>query len=325
MLINPMEFYEPPMGAREDSDKVDINVDFSFFQTEDANIPVPMSPADKQQQAETKKKRGRPAKAAIVPVNPGGPIVPVQQQVDPAAVVTHADYSAGFADTGAALRGTILQIDQLAAEIKSDIDDVRSSKTMKSKYTYLTNLNSTAAALLNTKIAALKEINANTAQVYKLDMDRMKALKADESDKNDDIRMMDMYTAFINAPTGTYNPLAQVQMQDTVTRNAMTQGAIPMGQVPQAQMTPEQARMRMESNPNIQNVVRFDPNTGARCFDVIDRTTGQSIPNYPRLDEFLLEHTVIDTKAGIARNRDLNQVWPLVPMNGTGGIKIAEY
>lgn len=323
MYIDPMEFWGSSIEAHAEPDKVDINVDFSFFQTDEAKIPIPATPAVIEEPQ--KRKRGRPPKNAGVPVNPGGPVVPVAQPVDPAAVVTGANYASGFADANATLRGTIMQIDQLAAEVKADIDDIRASKTMKSKYTYLTNLNSTAAALLSTKIQAIREMNSTTREVYKLDMDRMKALKQDQKEGNDDIKMMDMYTAFINAPTGTYNPLAQIPRQDTITLNPMTAAAIPMGDVPRVDMTPEQARMRMESNPNIQNVVRFDPNTGARCFDVIDKTTGQSIPNYPRLDDFLLEHTVIDTRAGIARNRDINQVWPLVPMNGTGTIKLNEY
>ena len=37
-----------------------------------------------------------------------------------------------------------------------------------------------------------------------------------------------------------------------------------------------------------------------------------SVPNYPRPDNFLLEDTTIDVHSGIARNRNVNTVWPLV-------------
>ena len=77
-------------------------------------------------------------------------------------------------------------------------------------------------------------------------------------------------------------------------------------------LTPEQNRMRMESNPNIQTVVRYDQSTGQRSFDVIDTSTGMSVPNYPRPDNFLLEDTTIDIHSGIARNRNVNNVWPLI-------------
>ena len=77
-------------------------------------------------------------------------------------------------------------------------------------------------------------------------------------------------------------------------------------------LTPEQNRMRMESNPNIQVVVRYDQATGQRYFDVVDKVTGTSVPNYPRPDNFLLEDTTIDIHTGIARNRNINTVWPLV-------------
>ena len=85
-----------------------------------------------------------------------------------------------------------------------------------------------------------------------------------------------------------------------------------MGDIPDGQLSPEEIRMRMENNPNIMTVVKFNQSTGQRYFDVIDRTNGASIPNYPRPDAFLLDNTTIDIHTKSARNKDLDVVWPLV-------------
>ena len=63
-------------------------------------------------------------------------------------------------------------------------------------------------------------------------------------------------------------------------------------------------------------MVRYDQSTGQRSFDVVDKSTGMSVPNYPRPDNFLLEDTTIDIHSGIARNRNINAVWPLL-INGS--------
>ena len=76
----------------------------------------------------------------------------------------------------------------------------------------------------------------------------------------------------------------------------------------------------MEQNPNIRTVVKYNQSTGSRYFDVVDSSTGESIPNYPRPDEFLLEDTTIDVASGIARNRNVNEVWPLV-LEGSSSIE----
>ena len=189
---------------------------------------------------------------------------------------------------------------------------------MKNKYTYITNLTASAGSLLSTKIAAIKELNSTITQGHNLELNRLKTIKANEKEDNDDMRMMDIYSAFVNTPIGTYNPIGSPNIQE------LTLGVNnPSGNVSGVEMvnpnyaagqplTPEQNRMRMESNHNIQTVVKYDQSTGQRMFDVIDKNTGMSIPNYPRPDNFLLDDTTIDVHTGIARNRNINTVWPLV-------------
>lgn len=231
----------------------------------------------------------------------------------PAGTEESGNYLQSFGKTNAMLEVAIAQTDELSAEVKEDIDTIRSSKTLKNKYTYITNLTASSASLISTKIAAIKEINSTISQSHKLELDRMKAIKDSEREQNDDGRMMDLYKAFVNTPVGTYASPNIPTIQDmTMNPAANNIAAIGMGDLPPAQLTPEQVRMRMENNPNIITVVKFNQTTGQRFFDVIDRTNGSSIPNYPRPDAFLLENTTIDVHTKSARNKDLDTVWPLV-------------
>lgn len=285
------------------ADDNDIGVNFSFFTSEDAasiatidNTPV-----------EKKKK----SKAKTVEV------VPSIHEANAKPGVIDVDYSSTYGETTNLLRGAIIQADQMAGEIQEDLDAVRGSKTLKGKYTYITNLTSAKASILSTKIAAIREMNSSITQSHNLELNRMKALKLDQKNENDDMRIMDIYSAFVNQPVGVYTP-PTANIQDlTLGVNSPNGAVAAVEMISPSQtgaLTPEQNRMRMESNPNIQTVVRYDQSTGQRSFDVIDTSTGMSVPNYPRPDNFLLEDTTIDIHSGIARNRNVNSVWPLILM-----------
>lgn len=289
-----------------------MGVDFSFFTKEEAGK---LNSGNGKTETKTNNKK----KKLDAPING------VVNNTEPSEL--EVNYKDSYIGTDNLILTTINQVDELASDIKGDIDTVRSSKTLKSKYTYLTNLTSSAASLLKTKIDAVKELNSTITQSHRLELDRMKATKIDKVEGNDDMKMMELYNAFINMPNGTYNP--DVPTFKDITSNVGGNGIIPTMEINpyQAngidQITPEQNRMRLESNPNIQVVVRYDPNTGQRQFDVIDISTGMSIPNYPRPDNFLLEETTIDVHTNTARNRNINQVWPLF-IEGSGG-NITEY
>ena len=88
---------------------------------------------------------------------------------------------------------------------------------------------------------------------------------------------------------------------------------IPGNYVPE--MTSSQNMMRLEHNPNIKTVVVYDASTGCKYFDVIDKMTGQPIPNVERPDAMFLEDTNIDLRNNIARNNNLDKTYDLVIMN----------
>lgn len=302
-----LKLFTEVSGSVTANDNNPIGIDFSFFTIDSATI--------KEDDSEQKKKKSTKPKVAV-----NGQVVS-DRMVNPVpgANVAETDYARSYNETSNLIRGTIVQADELAYEIKEDIDAVRSSKTLKNKYTYLTNLTTTASSLLSTKISAIKELNSTITQTHNLELNRLKLMKANEKEENDDMRMMDIYSAFVNAPVGVYNPMGNPNIQELtlgVNNPASSVSAIEMvapgSHQGAQQLSAEQNRMRMESNPNIQTVVLYDQASGQRMFDVIDKSTGNSVPNYPRPDPFLLEDTTIDVHARIARNRNINTVWPLV-------------
>lgn len=236
---------------------------------------------------------------------------------------TSIPYANSYDETNSLLRQTIMQTDVLSGEIKADLDKIRSSSTMKSKYTYVTNLTSAEVGLIGAKVQAIKEINNSITQAHNLELKRAKDIKDSQRDQqNDDSRMMDMYNAFINSPMGMYNnslnmPTISDMLLGTNGANPQVQGVPIAANIGQADLTPEQYRMRLESNPNIEEVVMYEPSSGRRWFEVIDTSTNMPVPNYPKSDEFLLTDITIDVRTGTARNRNLDRVWKLVNTEGT--------
>lgn len=293
-----------PVVNMEKTDEIEVvkGVDFSAF-TKSGGSTFKDDTEEKTAKINSRKK------ASVVPAFRG------EISKEPAIAEESAGYLGTFGKTNMMLEGAIAQTDQLSAEVKEDIDTIRASKTLKNKYTYITNLTGSAASLISTKIAAIKEINSTIQNSHKLELDRMKMTKDAERDQSDDSRMMDLYKAFVNTPVGTYAS-PNIPSVTEMTMDPMGNGISPItmgsGDLPIGQLSPEQARMRMEANPNIITVVKFNQSTGQRFFDVVDRTNGASIPNYPRPDAFLLEDTNIDVHSMSARNKNLDIVWPLV-------------
>lgn len=309
----PIMNMEPESDNKEEEVSINLGVDFSAFTKDGGSTFV---------EENTGKKKGRPSKKASELVTTyNGEVLPARQAAsaneDPLA---NNPYMSSFARTNALLEGAILQTDQLSAEIKGDIDEIRASKTIKNKFTYLTNMSETSATLISTKINAIKELNKTIVDAHKLELDHLKAARDAEKDQTDEGRMMDLYKSFVNTPIGSYtSPNVFPSVAEGIGGGANITGVSIGGLDDNSQLTPEQVRMRMESDPNIMTVIRFNQETGERRFDVINKLNGGSIPNYPRPDAFLLEDTIIDVHAMSARNKNLDIVWPLV-LDGSGSI-----
>lgn len=318
-MQNMIEVFEDPKSGIKQED---LGVDFSFFESGNSDLRLKNNTEGAPM---VKQKRPRKKKLAD-----GTEYVAVDMG-NPNKAETEEPYIDSYAETNNMLRASIGQIDQLSTEIKSELDTIRASKTLKNKYNYIAELTSTSGTLLGTKITAIREMNKVISDCHSLEIKRIKDLKLSQDDQDDDKKIMDLYNAFINAPIssgGAGAPPSIIPSASEITLGV--NGVNPMVAASDvfdagyanyvANLTPEQNRMRMENNPNIQTIVVFNPETGERHFDVIDKSTGQSVPNISRPDEFLFEDITIDVRNQVARNTAIDTVYPLVVIGGNGAI-----
>ena len=324
-----MEFYCPFTFYDDNGDAIPkkkteldgyTEFDASVFEGDGMNI----GPSDAEIEAAQNKAKSESLTTIKKKKDPsGGLVIQGATQIQESPKVAYID---SYSETNNMLRNAIIQTDVLASEIKEDLDKIRASTTMKSKYTYITNLTSAEAGLIGTKVQAIREINNSISKAHDLELKRAKDIKdAQREQQSDDARMMDMYNAFINSPMGMYNnalnmPTVPDMMLGTNGMSPSVRGVSITstgGLQGTGALTPEQMRMRMEGNPNIEEVVMYEPSTGRRWFEVIDSSTGTPIPNYPKSDDFLLADCTIDVRAGVARNRNIDKVWRLVNTENT--------
>lgn len=219
-----------------------------------------------------------------------------------------------YTETNNILRSAIMQLDATMAQVQEDIDYVRHSKTLRNKYQYLSLLQGSMGAMISNKISAARELNNTISKCNDFEMKRYKESKASAESKDDDQRIMEMYKAFVNTPVSS-NPFPNVS-QMSIAGSPVIASQIGNQDENFANyvnnMTPQQQTMYLEGNPNIKQVVVYNQETGARYFDVIDITTGQSIPNAEKHDVMFLEDVTIDIKNKIARNINIGETYPLV-------------
>lgn len=225
-------------------------------------------------------------------------------------------YEKKYQETTNILRSAIMQLDGAMTDLQTDIQQVRLSKTMRGKWQYLPNMQKSLSDMIANKISAARELNNTISKCNEFEIKRFKEVKAANaaSDQDDDQRVMEMYKAFVSTPV-SQNPFPNVSQM------AVSGAATQIQQIGNTDgefntymqnLTPQQNTMHLESNPNIQQVVVYNQETGARYFDVIDMTTGQSVPNAEKHDTMFLEDTTIDLKNKVARNVNIGETYPLV-------------
>lgn len=270
-----------------------------------------------------KRKRGRPRKSESNMSNTATIVVSDNKEPTNLPLCeTNEPYGRSYDETNNMLRYSIAQIDTISNDVKNELDNVRKSKTLKGKYKYISDLCATASSLISTKVSAIREINSSTTNSLKLELQRAKDNKASAmmNQQDDDKYIADLYNAYINTPVNAGASSVFTNMSPT--NNPALIGGIPINNSSMSEeqnyqnylqnMTPEQNRMLIGDNPNIETVVVYDPNTGDKSFDVIDTSTGIPVPNYPRPDPILLDDTIIDFQSGIASNSNLGQNWKVV-------------
>lgn len=278
-----------------------------------------------------KKKRGRPRKsekqenviASRVDSNKPVPVT------TPNTIMTNQNAIIDrYGETNGMLRHAIQQMDMLASEMKQELDYVRTAKgasiTTKVKYDAISGIGGTIGQLIRGKIDAIKEINKSITDSNNMEIKRFKEIGDRDKDKNSDEKIMELYNAYINMPVGTYQQQGP-RFPNPVDATTGYPYSVPMyppnppgGYLPppQQQMTPEMNRMLGENNPNISTVVVSDPSNGTYQFDVIDRSTGRSIQNYPRPSQMILEGLTINPNTNTAINKDLNLEYDVIQRPG---------
>ncbi len=251
-----------------------------------------------------------------------GIVVAKEEQSELNELQTNEPYKNKYVETDAILKTAIAQIDMGLNELQQDISEIRASKNLRGKYNYLSAMQGTAGQFIGNKISAARELNNTITKCNELELRRYKDLMAvNQKDADDDKAIMQLYNAYVSTPINTgMNPLGPSSMDATLMGG--TNGNIVTANVGGnsdagfsnylSTLTPEQNMMFLENNPNIKTVVVYNAATGARYFDVIDTTTGQSVPNADIPGQMLLENVTIDRNNNIARDNDLNITYPLV-------------
>lgn len=313
-----------PISRPEESSNNSFKFNFNALVSDDAKPTGPTIVTVDDEQS-TGKKRGRPPKTKTM--DDGTVVITNNQESNLNMMQSNTPYLETYNEPNMLLRGSIAQIDDLSHTVKEQLDNVVESKTLRKKYDYISELSSTAANLISTKVRTISEMNKVITDSHNLDIKRLKDLKmsaaAEEADN--DKRVMDAYLAYVNAPIGSYGAMAPQfpSMQDLTTVSTLNNIEIATGGASEGydpgyakwkqEMSPETNMMIMQrNNPNIKTVVVYDQSTNTKHFDVVDMTTGQSIPGAPKPDEYLLADTYPNINNGTARNSNIDAVYPLV-------------
>jgi hypothetical protein len=237
-------------------------------------------------------------------------------------------YATAYQETNAQLDESIMQLNALGGELMSELKMVRSSKTLRNKYNLVNDMTETATTIINAKIAAIKEKNKTINDVNHLELTRLKELKTSANEEDDNIRIANMYDAFVNTPIGGGPASLAPPMQEMI----MSGGGPDIARMAigddhtawEQSLNPAQNRMLLEARGNIETVVMYDETTGNRWFEVVDKQTRQPVPNVEKPDNSYIYDLDINIRGGFAKDSNRNTTYPLIVING-GDSSITEY
>lgn len=239
-------------------------------------------------------------------------------------------YQMAYNETNQQLDEAIQQLNMLGGEIMGDLQMVRASKTLKNKYGYINDMTENAVGIINAKIAAIKEKNKTINDVNNLEIRRIKELKLQASEEDDNTRIANLYNAFINTPVGmgasTPGGMLGPSIQEMTMVGQGNQysygviGGVDDTSAWQAGLDPAANRMLLEAKNAIETVVVYDEATGGRYFEVVDKTTRQPVPNVEKPDNSTVYELDINVKGGFAKDSNRNVIYPLVVINGNTSI-----
>lgn len=288
----------------------------NYFLNCDDKIKTPSLNAEKANTDDLspeKKRRGRPKKedgVAYVAVDDENKDLPLYQSNQP--------YINSYKETNDMLKQSIGEIDMLNSQITADVIQIRANKNLRNKYHLISNLTSASASMLSAKLGAIREINSSITNGHNLDMKRIKEFNNSVSEQDDDKRIQDLYSAYMNMPIGQ----AQMSIPNSqeISMFDMSQGYFtqqPQNQ--QFQMTPELNAIINESNPYVEEVVIQNDSLPAGMnlrYEYIDNRTGEPVPGMKPTDAIFLANLSFDRSLGIARDTNLNKTYRLVVESG---------
>lgn len=306
-------FYDPNSTSSTSQEKT-----LPTFTVSDNPKPLVMGVPD---EPPAKRRRGRPRKNETPDTVSSEEIVRPTDTVQP----TYEAYN----ETNMLLRISIGQLDEIARDTKMELDAIRANRTLKRKQDFIIGMTNNLVSTINAKVAAVREMNSSIAKAKDLDYKREKDMnamvQAQMQSQNDSKVVMDLYNSMINSPEMSSNPNVLPFSNPGLIGSDIIRASVdtpPQGFNPDNgylaylnNMTPERNLMRYEDNPNVKQVVVLDQSTGSQTFQMMDMSTGQVIQNVPVLDQRFMEDTMIDLDKRIAKNKNLNQTYPLIVIN----------
>lgn len=313
-MVDPRQFETPQIISSGSS--------MFKFKAQPSSIHVDVEPSDIE--AEKKKSPGRPKKVESGNV----PIVTGEEkpanQVNGQIIENPTAYT--YMETTGMLRETLGQIDTLNSELMQEFQMVRNNRTMKNKYNVLVGLSENVGSLIGNKISAIREINSSISKSNELDYKKLKDIKSAQAALDDDKYIADLYKSAMAQPNMA--PVAPVfpQVDASIFGSGIVRAQTPFemnnGMAVdtsylnyQSRLTPEQNSWRFEDNPAVQQVLVMDDSTGNKFFQYMNTQTGEVIPNMPTYDENIVADCTVDRDRMVAKNTNLNQIFPLVIIN----------
>lgn len=257
----------------------------------------------------------------------GEVVVPVPQ-TSMSYIQENIPYQVAYNETNQQLDESIQQLNMLGAEIMGDLQMVRSSKTLKNKYGFINDMTMNAVGIINAKISAIKEKNKTINDINNLEIRRIKELKMQTSEEDDNTHIANLYNAFVNTPIGMGPNILGPAVQDTMLIGGapdLSRAAIGNDQAAWEQtLDPAQSRMVLEAKGAIETVVVYDEATGNRWYDVVDKNTRQPVPGVEKPDASYIYELDINVRGGFAKDSNRNVIYPLIVVNN-GNTSIMEY
>lgn len=322
--------YKIPITGTKEGDKATITID---------NGIDPAIEKKKSSKSSNSKKEDLPSpmgKTAVIDGNLKGEVVEDLPTINT------------YFETASMIKQSMDQIDTVMVDIKKELDDVRRSRTLKSKYNVMVGLAGNLSDLMNARISAIKELNncisKSNDMDYKRQKDRKEAMMG--SNSGDELAVMNLYRSIVSDPNITLGQAGQKipdymirQMQQQMNggqngvasvsgivrspeSNPVNSNSMPFDPMQDqgyinymANMPPAMNALLMEQNPDVKEVVVFDASTGAKWFQVMNTKTNQVIPNMQVTDQMFMEDTTLNIKNRTAQNINLGKVYPLVVIN----------